>query len=60
MEVVDSTTFETVMVDMARPTTSTVTVSFANIVSEGDYIVILSAAKLNGDSLVYEGLTQSP
>ena len=60
MEVVDSTTFETVIVDMARPTTSTVTVSFANTVSEGDYIVILSAAKLNGDSLVYEGLTQSP
>lgn len=57
MEVIDSSTFETVHVDVARPTTSTVTVSFANSVSEGDYIVILSAAKLNGDSLVYEGLT---
>ena len=60
VQVVDSTNFETVFVDTARPSTSTVTISFANSVTEGDYIAILSAAKLNGDSLVYEGLTQSP
>jgi hypothetical protein len=60
VQVVDSTTFETVHVDTTRPSTSTVTISFANSVTEGDYIAILSAAKLNGDSLVYEGLTQSP
>ena len=56
VQVVDSATFETVFVDTTRPSTSTVTISFANSVSEGDYIAILSAAKLNGDSLVYEGL----
>ena len=60
VQVVDSTTFDTVLVDTARPTASTVTIAFAGTVSEGDYIAILSAAKLNGDSLVYEGLTQSP
>lgn len=60
VQVVDSTTFETVHVDTTRPSTSTVTISFANSVSEGDYIAILSAAKLNGDSLVYEGLSPSP
>lgn len=56
VQVVDSTTFETVHVDVLRPTTSTVKVSFSLTVGEGDYIAILSAAKLNGDSLVYEGL----
>jgi hypothetical protein len=60
VQVVDSTTFETVHVDTTRPSTSTVTITFANSVSEGDYIAMLSAAKLNGDSLVYEGLTPSP
>jgi len=60
VQVVDSTTFETVHVDATRPSTSTVTISFANSVTEGDYIAILSAAKLNGDSLVYEGLSPSP
>ena len=60
VQVVDSTNFETVFVDTARPSTSTVTISFANSVTEVDSIAILSAAKLNGDSLVYEGLTQSP
>ena len=60
VQVVDSTTFETVFVDTARPTASTVTIAFAATVTEGAYIAILSAAKLNGDSLVYEGLTQSP
>ena len=60
VQVVDSTTFETVHVDTTRPSTSTVTITFANSVSEGDYIAMLSAAKLNGDSLVYEGLSPSP
>ncbi len=60
VQVVDSTTFETVHVDTTRPSTSTVTITFANSVGEGDYIAMLSAAKLNGDSLVYEGLTPSP
>jgi len=59
VQVVDSTTFETVHVDVLRPTTSTVKVSFSLTVGEGDYIAILSAAKLNGDSLVYEGLGPS-
>ena len=60
VQIVDSTTFETVNVDVTRPTTSTVKVTFANTVTDGDYIAILNAAKLNGDTLAYEGLTQSP
>jgi len=60
VQIVDSSTFATVHVDTTRPSTSTVTISFANSVTEGDYIAILSAAKLNGDSLVYEGLSPSP
>ena len=60
VQIVDSSTFETVNVDVTRPTTSTVKVTFANTVTDGDYIAILNAAKLNGDTLAYEGLSQSP
>ena len=38
------------MVDVARPSTTTVTVSFASAVTDGAYMAILSAAKLNGDT----------
>ena len=57
VQVVDSTNFETVYVDVARPTTSTVTVSFASTVLDNAYIAILSAAKSTGDTTVDEGLT---
>lgn len=57
VQVVDSTNFETVYVDVARPTTSTVTVSFASAVLDNAYIAILSAAKSTGDTTVDEGLT---
>ena len=60
VQIVDSSTFETVNVDVTRPTTSTVKVTFGNTVTDGDYIAILNAAKLNGDTLAYEGLSQSP
>jgi hypothetical protein len=50
VQIMDTTTYETVMVDVARPSTSTVTVSFASAVTNGAYIAILSAAKLNGDT----------
>ena len=38
VQVVDATTYETVFVDVARPTTTTVTVAFSASVSNGDYI----------------------
>ena len=57
VQIVDSTNFETVYVDVARPTTSTVTVSFASTVLDSAYIAILSAAKSTGDTTVDEGLT---
>lgn len=60
VQIVDSSTFETVHVDVTRPSVTTVKVTFANTVTNGDYIAILNAAKLNGDTLAYEGLTQSP
>ena len=58
VEIITSDTYETVHVDTTRPSTSTVKVSFGQTVTDGDYIAILSAAKLNGDSLAYEGLSQ--
>lgn len=57
VQVVDSTNFETVYVDVARPTNSTVTVSFASTVLDNAFIAILSAAKSTGDTTVDEGLT---
>ena len=58
VQIVDSSTFETVNVDVTRPTTSTVKVTFGGTVTDSAYIAILNAAKLNGDSLAYEGLSQ--
>ena len=57
VQIVDSTNFETVYVDVARPTNSTVTVAFAGAVTESAYIAILSAAKSTGDTVVDEGLS---
>jgi len=59
VQILDAATYETVMVDVARPTATTVTVSFATPVLEAAYIAILSAAKLNGDNLAYEGPTSA-
>lgn len=58
IQVLDASTYETVVVDVARPTNSTVTISFASSVTDQAYIAILSAAKLNGDNLAYEGPQQ--
>lgn len=58
IQVLDASTYETVYVDVARPTNSTVTISFASAVTDQAYIAILSAAKLNGDNLAYEGPQQ--
>jgi len=38
VQIVDSTNYETVFVEVARPTINTVTVAFANTVTNGDYI----------------------
>ena len=54
VQILDATTYETVMVDVARPTNSTVVVTFASAVTNGAYIAILSAAKINGDSTLPE------
>lgn len=58
IQVLDASTYETVYVDVARPTNSTVTIAFASAVTDQAYIAILSAAKLNGDNLAYEGPQQ--
>ncbi len=54
VQVISTSTYETVFVDVARPTTSTVTVSFASTVTDGAYIAILSAAKSTGDTTIEE------
>lgn len=38
VQVIDATTHETIFVDVARPSTTTVTVAFADTVANGDYI----------------------
>jgi hypothetical protein len=58
VQILDATTYETVMVDVARPTNSTVVVTFASAVTDGAYIAILSAAKINGDSTLPEAPQQ--
>jgi hypothetical protein len=58
VQILDATTYETVMVDVARPTNSTVVVTFASAVTNGAYIAILSAAKINGDSTLPEAPQQ--
>ena len=42
VQIVDATTYETVFVEVARPTTDTVTVAFAQSVTDGDYICMTS------------------
>ncbi len=42
VEVVDSSTFETIMVEVARPTTNTVTVAFASAPTQGAYVCMVS------------------
>ena len=54
VQVLDATTYETVMVDVARPSNSTVVITFASTVTDGAYVAILSAAKINGDSTLPE------
>jgi hypothetical protein len=44
VQVVDATTYETVFVEVARPTTTTVTISFAATVANGDYICMTTLA----------------
>jgi len=58
VQILDAATYETVMVDVARPTNSTVVVTFASAVTDGAYIAILSAAKINGDSTLPEAPQQ--
>ena len=43
VQVVDATTYETVMVEITRPSTTQVKVHFADTVSNGDYICMVSA-----------------
>jgi hypothetical protein len=57
VQIIDATTYETVYVDVARPTISTVTVTFASTVTNGAFIAILSAAKSTGDDVVNQGPT---
>ena len=57
VQILSANTYETVYVDVARPTISTVTVTFASTVANGDYIAILSAAKSTGDDVVNQGPT---
>jgi hypothetical protein len=42
VEVVDSSTFETVMVETARPTTNTVTIAFASAPGNGNYVCMVT------------------
>jgi hypothetical protein len=42
VEIVDSSTFETIMVEVARPTTNTVTVAFASAPTQGAYVCMVS------------------
>lgn len=58
VQVLDATTYETVMVDVTRPSNTTVSISFASAVTDAAYIAILSAARINGDNLAYEAPQQ--
>lgn len=48
-QVVSYDTYETVMVDVARPTLNTVTVAFGTTVTDNDYFVILTPSRRSGD-----------
>lgn len=50
-QVISYSTYETVMVDVARPTANTVTVSFGAAVTDNDYFIILTPSKRSGDSV---------
>lgn len=50
-QVIQYSNYETVMVDVARPTNNTITVSFASAVADNAFFVILSASKRTGDSV---------
>ena len=50
-QVIQYSNYETVMVDVARPTNNTITVSFASAVVDNAFFVILSASKRSGDSV---------
>ena len=50
-QVIDTTTFETIQVDVARPTNTTVTVAFAASVTDGDYMIVLTGARRSGDTV---------
>lgn len=50
-QVIQYSSYETIMVDVARPTNNTITVSFASAVAENAFFVILSASKRSGDSV---------
>ena len=50
-QVIQYSNYETVMVDVARPTNNTITVSFASTVVDNAFFVILSASKRSGDSV---------
>lgn len=51
VQVVKSSTQETVMVDVTRPSNTTITVAFGGAVTAGDYYVILSATRRSGDTI---------
>lgn len=51
VQVIKSSTQETVMVDVTRPSNTTITVEFAATVIDKDYYVILSASRRSGDTI---------
>jgi hypothetical protein len=50
-QVIDTTTFETVHVDVARTDNTTVTVAFGSSVTDGDYMIVLTGARRSGDTV---------
>ena len=48
-QVIQYSTQETVMVDVARPTVNTVTVAFASAVTDNAYYIILTPSRRTGD-----------
>lgn len=51
VEVIKYDTYETVYVDVTRPSTTTVVISFASTVSDTDYFAVLTAARRSGDTI---------
>ena len=50
-QVIDTSTFETIHVDVARPSNTTVTVAFGASVTDGDYMIVLTGARRSGDTV---------